>query len=251
MHTHACTHIHTHTIVLYVIVFITVLFQSTLSFSVTLSNDEWVVILEQALLVLVIVGRWLLPKGSLTRTQLSSLLLMYLATASDIVDFFTIIAEDQVSRSRTFVCVILSMWTWSLMQFPFVVVTPTDGSRVRNVDKDELRPPCYQPIMSCVKKFALLMETDAWSILVSLLMQDGPYVLVRLTAILAYNVRTYSNYFFTAKNSFILVLNMYRFSVLICEYREMKHENESQDDESNFQDYVLMKQSKGQVIATM
>lgn len=37
------------------------------------------------LILLIIVGRWLLPRGELTRDQLSSLLLVYVANAADIM----------------------------------------------------------------------------------------------------------------------------------------------------------------------
>ena len=37
------------------------------------------------LILLIIVGRWLLPRGELTRDQLSTLLLVYVANAADIM----------------------------------------------------------------------------------------------------------------------------------------------------------------------
>ena len=73
------------------------------------------------MLVVLIVGRWLLPKGDLSREQLSSLLLSYLAIASDIVDFFGVTEEDDaLKENNVFVYSVLALWTWSLMHFPFV-----------------------------------------------------------------------------------------------------------------------------------
>jgi hypothetical protein len=46
--------------------------------------------LEQLLLVILIVGRWMLPKGEISREQLSQILLAYLAIASDIVELFDV-----------------------------------------------------------------------------------------------------------------------------------------------------------------
>uniref|UniRef100_A0A914VQD1 Cation-transporting P-type ATPase N-terminal domain-containing protein n=2 Tax=Plectus sambesii TaxID=2011161 RepID=A0A914VQD1_9BILA len=50
-----------------------------------ISHELWVQLLEQFLLVILIIGRWMLPKGEITREQLSQILLAYLAIASDIV----------------------------------------------------------------------------------------------------------------------------------------------------------------------
>ena len=63
---------------------------------INLSPDEWVRTLEQLLLLLLILGRWMLPKGKLTHDQLSQLLLVYIGTAADIVEFFEAFKEDEV-----------------------------------------------------------------------------------------------------------------------------------------------------------
>ena len=51
----------------------------------------WTQIVEQTLLLVLIIGRWLLPVGkTMTRDQLSQLLLVYIGTAGEkeiIVDF--------------------------------------------------------------------------------------------------------------------------------------------------------------------
>jgi len=45
----------------------------------------WTQIVEQTLLLVLIVGRWLLPVGkTMTRDQLSQLLLVYIGTAGNI-----------------------------------------------------------------------------------------------------------------------------------------------------------------------
>ena len=42
--------------------------------------------LDQTFLLLLVIGRWLLPKGQMSREQLSQLLLIYIAAAADIVE---------------------------------------------------------------------------------------------------------------------------------------------------------------------
>ena len=56
--------------------------------SVPVDDDTLVVLIEQFLMLILIIGRWMLPKGDLTRDQLSQLLLVYIGTAADIIEFF-------------------------------------------------------------------------------------------------------------------------------------------------------------------
>lgn len=67
----------------------------------SLSSEQVVRLLEQLLLLLLILGRWMLPKGDMTHEQLSELLLAYIGTAADIVEFFDAFKEDAV---RTCIC---------------------------------------------------------------------------------------------------------------------------------------------------
>ena len=55
---------------------------------IPVDDDTLVVIIEQFLMLILIIGRWMLPKGDLTRDQLSQLLLVYIGTAADIIEFF-------------------------------------------------------------------------------------------------------------------------------------------------------------------
>ncbi len=55
---------------------------------IAVDEDTLVVIIEQFLMLILIIGRWMLPKGDLTRDQLSQLLLVYIGTAADIIEFF-------------------------------------------------------------------------------------------------------------------------------------------------------------------
>jgi len=50
---------------------------------IQMSADMWVTLIEQFLMLVLIIGRWLLPKGDLTRDQLSQLLLVYIGEQAD------------------------------------------------------------------------------------------------------------------------------------------------------------------------
>lgn len=51
--------------------------------------------------------------------------------------------------------------------------------------------------------------------MVTLCLQDGPFLAVRLVAIFVYHVRSFHTYFFTFKNCLILLLQTYRI-IAIC-----------------------------------
>ena len=66
------------------------------------------------------------------------------------------------------------------------------------------------------------METEMWGILVSVLMQDGPFAIMRLISVVAFNIVTYDNYFFTGKNILVLMLQLYRLIAIYYENKEAK-----------------------------
>jgi len=73
------------------------LFQN-FSIPISFSADLWLRVLEQFLLLMLIVGRWILPKGAISHDQLSQLLLVYVGTAADIVEFYEAFSEDEVNQ---------------------------------------------------------------------------------------------------------------------------------------------------------
>lgn len=99
---------------------------------IQLSAETWVTLIEQFLMLILIVGRWMLPKGDLTRDQLSQLLLVYIGTAADIIEFFDSFKDDTVARERTLVFLTLAIWSWSLLQFT-IVLSATRSRKPRGV----------------------------------------------------------------------------------------------------------------------
>lgn len=57
-------------------------------------------------------------------------------------------------------------------------------------------------------------STDIWSIVEALFIQDGPFLVVRLTVMIHYKVFHQMLVFFTIKNFLVLILNLYRLFVL-------------------------------------
>ena len=60
-------------------------------------------------MLIIILSRWLLPRGSITRDQLSLLLLEYVAIAADILELFEAFEEEQV-----FICILFFKINYSL-----------------------------------------------------------------------------------------------------------------------------------------
>ena len=53
---------------------------------IAMEPKQWVVMIEQLLLFVLILGRWMLPKGDISRDELSQLLLVYIGMAADIIE---------------------------------------------------------------------------------------------------------------------------------------------------------------------
>lgn len=92
--------------------------------------ETWVTLIEQFLMLILIVGRWLLPKGDLTRDQLSQLLLVYIGTAADIIEFFDSFKDNKIAGNQLLVFLTLGIWSWSLIQFT-IVLSATRSRRPR------------------------------------------------------------------------------------------------------------------------
>lgn len=83
-------------------------------------------ICELGLIIGIIIGRWLLPRGEITRDQLSALLLGYVGTAADILELFEVLQEEVVEKEEQVTLAVLGVYTWSLLQF-CLVTTATTG----------------------------------------------------------------------------------------------------------------------------
>ncbi|XP_066957944.1 transmembrane protein 26-like [Macrobrachium rosenbergii] len=88
---------------------------------VEVSEEVWATLLEQFLMLALILGRWLLPLGTLTREQLSQLLLVHIGTAADIIEFFDSFKDDRVANKEVLFFLVLAIWSWSLLQFTIII----------------------------------------------------------------------------------------------------------------------------------
>ena len=84
------------------------------------------------------------------------------------------------------------------------------------------------------QKQKLKLHGDLYSILTLMLMQDGPFLIVRLVLIIAYDVKAILHIFFTGKNAMALALLIYRLVILIME------SNEDEDEAGNEGEFYEM-----------
>ncbi|CAH8871969.1 unnamed protein product [Trichobilharzia szidati] len=72
-------------------------------------------------------------------------------------------------------------------------------------------------ILLCRERPCLCCETELWAIGISLMLQDIPFLVLRITLIVYYNVKSYSNVFFTCKNTLLILLQVFRSIVILSE----------------------------------
>ncbi|XP_062376411.1 transmembrane protein 26 [Sardina pilchardus] len=197
-------------------------------FSKSLCPNDWILALHQVLLLLLILGKWLLPiGGGVTRDELSQLLLIFVGTAADILEFTSETLSDVKENSSQLVYIILGVWTWSMLQFPLhlaVVTSRPQDSCESGVDADaagvcgssgaEAAPAPHpgRPGNTLLARHS----TDIWNIVESLFIQDGPFLVVRLTVMTYFDVFHQMLVFFAIKNFLVVVLNLYRL-IVICQ----------------------------------
>lgn len=180
--------------------------------------------IEVTFLMIIIVGRWLLPKGKISRSALSQLLLVYLSLASDMIDLLSIFQEDKVIGNQAMVYSILAVFSWSTFQFSLNLVA-TRGRNFRAEPdtlnqnlKIHLHDNSKQRQGAIHRTCQNLCSSELPSIFITILMQDLPFFVLRMIAVIHFKVQSYTTIFFTCKNLFILFLQMYRLWSICMEH---------------------------------
>lgn len=196
-----------------------------------------------------------MPKGKLSRDELSQLLLINMASAADIIEFFDIINIHAVSYDSKMITYVLVLWSWSLLQFPLNTAVAFN----KLISGDEPKPdqpltitrlsslPAYivkrmSSNIYAEKEFEAAAEGNLKpdlgefaSIMVGLLLQDGPYLTMRLFIISYYKTFGYMIVFLTVKNSLFLILEVYRLCVLFCHCKDSSEYDPSPDSQVSIQ----------------
>jgi hypothetical protein len=187
-----------------------------------------------------IVGRWLLPRGTISRNELSQLLFVFIGIASDITEFFTLFDEDVVRKNLDLTYAILVIWSVSLMQFCFVL-TATKSSKKGRVALQSSDEESEQSSETRVRKGKCekCVSSEVWSTMVTMCMQDGPFLTIRLFVIITYQLVNYAIIFFTAKNALVMMLLIYRL-IVICGQKNTDNDGSNSDIEISVTDPVAV-----------
>lgn len=175
--------------------------------------------MEQLFLYLMILSRWILPRGDITRNELSQLLFVFIGIASDITELFALFEESTVRMNTDITYAILCIWSVSLLQFTLVLTATHSPKKARTALAT--RPVSPDGDDAQVNFVMAFFQTEVWSICVNFVLQDGPFLVVRLYTMIELKLMTYSIIFFTAKNGLVVMLLVYRLSVL-CVARRRK-----------------------------
>ncbi|XP_075697065.1 transmembrane protein 26-like [Rhinoderma darwinii] len=167
---------------------------------------------EELTILVLIIGRWLMPRGKMNRDQLAQLLLTYLALGADILDILELMKEPSVKTNRTITVVGLCLFTWAVMQFTLVLTQtlPTSSSHTE-VDQ---QTHSSSGVKNCI--LSLCCTSEVWSIMVTVGMQDGPFLIYRLYLVTREGVFNDSMTFFICKNILSVIIQVYRVVVYLC-----------------------------------
>lgn len=272
----------------------------SLGLNALFSDDEKAISgLDQTFVLLLVVGRWLLPKGQMSRDQLSQLLLIYIAAAADIVELTEIYEVRQVLSNTSMINLLTALWSISLLQFSVTIqnvesvaqekgieevklekekekekkgttieiTTEKKSNRVapalytyklaqrkaiekqrerRNtMDLHSLRPASLEKspisqsptgstpppksnsgisrVLRALRKFEKTVQgfihthIDLIQLLTPMLLQDGPFLILRLFVVSQYDTSESNMFLFLiAKNALVVMLQVYRICVLYC-----------------------------------
>lgn len=189
-----------------------------------MTDDQWAIGMEVTFLMIIIIGRWCLPKGKISRSALSQLLLVYLSLASDMIDLLSIFQEDKVIRSPTMIKCTLAVFSWSTFQFSLSLVASRgrtfrleSDSQTQEIfinSKTTKRRSIHRMKSTCQR----LTSSELPSIFITILMQDFPFLIIRFIAVFSFEVQSYTTIFFTCKNLIILFLQFYRLWSICIEH---------------------------------
>ena len=161
---------------------------------------------EQALIVLLVLGRWLLPRGKMSLLKFSDMLLVYFGMSVDILDFLTQgieIFRCSVSASQ----IVLVITAVSLIQFTLDIELMLDKF-------DRLSRK--QSIFTVLGIQEFMKYPQVRTIVTNMLMQDLPFLIMRIYILFfARDVTGEKPTFFAIKNVMVLSLQSYRLYILI------------------------------------
>lgn len=201
-----------------------------LTVPIKLEPEIWVSTMEQTLLFLLVMCRWLLPRGDISRHELSQLLFVFLGIASDNMGLFELFDETEVRTDPLLTYVIMGVWSVSFVQFLFVLTATKSPQEVAVVHTSTAAEK--QKGKQNASILEVMFTTEIWSLLFSVMTQDGPYAAVRIYTVVKHSLITYSIIFFICKNLLVVCLVFYRL-VVICVHMAQHNDDDNHNDNAS------------------
>ncbi|KAK3085286.1 hypothetical protein FSP39_001083 [Pinctada imbricata] len=179
-----------------------------------LDKDTWVSVLEQLLLVIILIGRWLLPHRALTHDQLSTVMLIYIGPAFDVMELLIIFEEPVIRNDKSLSLAIFIVWTVSFLQFTLLL--PSNGKKQKAASDKSKND-----------RFYMFCDYEVLGLIIYTLLMDVPFFVVRMYAIIHHQLFKDGLIFFAAKNFMLIIFTMYRVSVKCITLNRHSHTKES------------------------
>ncbi|CAH2319993.1 Hypothetical predicted protein [Pelobates cultripes] len=171
---------------------------------------NWAQILEQIMVLVLVVGRWLAPKGEMNRDQLTQLLLLYIGLGADILDMLNMIKTPGVDTNWQVAIAGLCLFSCALLQFTLVLTQSSDPPETNN--EQDTQTPVNGSRRSCC-------ASEVWSLLSGLCQQDGPFLVFRLYLSIGKQVIDELMIFFICKNALTVIIEIYRIIIIHVRHR--------------------------------
>ncbi|XP_039257238.1 transmembrane protein 26-like [Styela clava] len=200
---------------------------SLLGLTIEIDFDEfgWALALEQTMFCILILSRWVLPRGEISRNQLSQLLLVHVGMAADIMELFEVFEEEKIVEYPNLIYPTLSLWSWSLLQYCFVITnTNARKDRFGGTEEDE-NEAVDGKVARCTCHISD-WNADVVGIFTTILMQDLPFFIFRVFLLGGVGILSHMMVFFTCKNALVIMLQLYR---LVSIYLEKNHSDEPEE----------------------
>ena len=189
-------------------------------------------ILLEIFFYILLIGRLL--HDSVTQKVLTKQMLAFLASTSDIMELFSLFDEEKViESSNTMVCVLV-LWSFSFLQFiPIwgshnLGKTETQHKKMLKEEQHQEQSPdakkhylpfCRNNFLDSLKSCLCHDSkdddaTETYEMVFAFVVQDGPFLGIRLYIIFKFNLFTQSLVFFSLKNIALTILLIVKYKSL-------------------------------------
>ncbi|XP_074649128.1 transmembrane protein 26-like [Tubulanus polymorphus] len=170
-----------------------------------LSQLNWIMSIQQVMVIVLGVGRCFLPCNYSGRVRLAQMLLGLIANGADVIEFFQLQQDFEISDVRDLAAYVhLALWTFSMLPFCFSLslVDEQDADPVLESTTDESLDESIKPNTILFKDILIYQR---WAVILDAVCMDGPFLVMRICFMIWYKITTSSLLFFSVKNALKLV----------------------------------------------